>query len=191
MPPSVTFAHSETNDVDGFRGYEIYYKFYGSADAPTEFDGDRSAIEAAGPQSATAVLRQRGFYRVFALGGATSPAIRIDPSERAVSFDVSIQFQFTATGAPALATWNATGPVEQELVRDQTIFDSSEDEPGFSAADLKPDVHEDMPSSSQIDQPGSLDMGVVLLSYGIDFDIFSPIYSQPVVVDQLLGVSYQ
>jgi len=191
LPPAVTFSHDPSNDVDGFRGYEIYYKFYGSENAQTSFANDRASVEAAGPQNATTILRQRGFYRVFAEGSSDIPAIEIGASERALEFDVLIEFQFDAGGEPARATWDATGPESQELVRDQSIFGPSDGEPGFAAADLVPDAHEDVPASSEIGQSGTVDMAVVILSYGIDFDIFSQVYSQPVVVDQLLRIAYQ
>ncbi len=190
LPPAVTFTHDPRNDFEGFRGYEIYYKFYPSVNAQTQFTNDLSSIDVAGPQTVTSVLDQRGFYRIFASGRDTLPAIEISASERGLAFDVSIQFQFTTTGEPAKATWSATGPEAEELVRDQSIFEATEGEIGFPAPDLIPGAHPDLPDDSELDPP-AVDMAIVILSYGNDFETFSSVYSQPAVVDELLEIVYQ
>ena len=201
LPPIVRFTHDPLNDRDtvtyGFLGYEIYYKFYASASAQTQFDTDRASVEDAGPGTVVGVLGQRGFDRAYALDRPTRPAIRVevpeptDPDDPPLSVSVTIQFQFTSQADKhAEAQWTVGQAEVQSLIRDQDLLAAREPDLGFRIDDLEPGIHEDLPAATAL-TGSTISMAVAILAYGIDYNAFAPIYSTAIVADQLLEISYQ
>lgn len=188
LPPTVAFEHDEINDIDSFRGYEIYYKFY---DLTSAFSADRSAIEAATPGSVLSTLESRGYLRAYAEGSSAPPALGITAAERDEAFTVSIVLPASdASSAEATASWNTEGARTVVLLRDQDALGDPTEPLGFSPSDINAG---DADTPDPLPPGNSVDMGLAVVAYGIDYitGTFAEIYSSAIVADQLLAVSYQ
>lgn len=195
LPATVRFTHDPRNSDESFAGYELYYKFYDPDTTVTggvqaEFEADRDAIEGAAPGNAVTTARSRGFYRVTPGGTENDqpPTIRVAPALRETPFEVTISFPDSGTpGAETVATWDG---FSQLLLRDPNAPRTTPEELGFSADDLEPGVHGDLPADPE---GGTLQTALMIVSYGTDFitGTFAPIYSSGIVTDQLMEVIYQ
>lgn len=187
---TMTFGHSEDNDLDSFLGYEVYYKFYDPA-ATAAFADDRLAIRNASPGIVTTVLRTRGYRRVHERDatGRRPPLIPVVGDERRQRFSVLLEFhQDPPTGA--VASWSVVEPRRVELVRDPAV--TLTPQVGFTPSELTPGTPPDLPGTPEPDQ-GRFLMGLAVLSYGIDYvtGTFSELYSTAIVPDDLLWMGYQ
>ncbi|MFW5776901.1 MAG: hypothetical protein ACOCZB_06410 [Spirochaetota bacterium] len=192
LPPTVSFSHDEINDIDSFRGYELYYKFYdpNAGDVATAFSADRAAIEAAPPGSVVSTLVARDYLRVYAAGSNAPPALAIRTDERDEPFTVSVVFPDGATIDEAAAAWNTEGPRTVVLLRDQGELGDPTEPVGFAPSDI---TAADADTPATLPAGGTVEMGLAVAAYGIDYitGTFAELYSTAVVADQLLGVSYQ
>ena len=193
LPPTMSFAHDELNDLDSFRGYELYYKFYDPAagDVDGAFAADRSAIEVATPGSVVTTLGARDYRRVYAADSSGSPALPLTGDERDEAFTVSIVFPDSpASTADAFASWNTEGPRTVVLLRDQAALGNPTDPVRFTPSDIRA---ADADTPNPLPPGGTVEMGIAITAYGIDYvtGTFSELYSTAIVADQLLGVSYQ
>lgn len=191
LPPTVSFAHDELNDIDSFLGYELYYKFYDPAagDVTAAFSADRSAIEAATPGSVVSALGSRGYLRVYAGASAAPPALTVTLAERDEAFSVSVIFPASpASTDDAVATWNAFDERTVVLLRDQEALGNPLVPAGFTPSEIT-SADGDTPDPL----PATLEMGLAVATYGIDYitGTFAELYSTAIVADKLLVVSYQ
>ena len=193
LPPTVGFSHDEVNNIDSFRGYELYYKFYdpNAGNVATAFSADRAAIEAATPGSVVSTLSARDYRRVYAAGSSAPPALAITAAERDETFSVSIVFPPSpASTDDATASWNAEEPRSAVLLRDQDALGDPDEPIGFTPSDI---TAADADTPGTLPAGGTVEVGLAIAAYGIDYiaGTFAELHSTAIVADQLLGVSYQ
>ena len=191
---SFVFSHDPENDVESFLGYELYYKLYdpsGETDSQTLFASDAAAIEAAAPGSVVAVLTGRGYRRIYPETESVPPLIPIDPGDKASLFTVTVSFPdkaYIIGLEPASAEWLSSGVT---LLRDQSFAVIYGNETFFSDQ-----ISTDDPDVPDEAVDPTLDMGVVAISYGTDYEngTFAPVYSEPLVItdtENLLPIHYE
>ena len=203
-PPSVTFAHNVTdNSGENFVGYEIYYKFYQHTANPSDgdFGDDYATLAAAAPGSGITTLQDSafGFRRIWKAGDTVVnlPLISINstepPTDPATPFDVESVFPDRISALspdPAQAIFlDRTGENSIKLVRDPEAapgpsgktFESED----ISTDPADPDIPAGIPPTDD-----RIHMAIVILAYGLDYagGTFQPLYSDPLIVEQLLEI---
>ena len=181
---SVTFLSNPENDPDSFLGYELYYKFYAPATLDAQFAADLSAISGAVAGSMPGVVTQRGFRRVIGAGqGGGPPLIPIAPTDRGTSFPVRILIDNSvAELSDGIATWDPPSGPPLTVTLQRNLIAPKPFRPDAYVTS-GPDRDADIPAGDYV---GELALALVIVSYGVDFTTFQPLYSQPVMTDRRL-----
>ena len=195
-PPSltneITVAHSPENNVDDFLGYELFYKFYDPDTSASGFSTDRVAIENASPGTALSVIAQREYNRVHAATDTNQiPVVQVSAAQRSQAFELLISFPSnTGASPPAIVTSDSSPAISQELLRDISVVVAVDE--GFSAEDIDL-VDNDVPELVTAPDDSIIDMGLVVISYGVDFTngTFAQVVSQPLVIPELLEIFFE
>ncbi len=196
LPPTVTFSHSVDNDTDSFFGYELYYKFYDPETGEQPFQADRTAIQNAAAGVVASTITARGYRRIQRLDSDARPTLAIPALDGAIPFTVTLRFQQEPEPEPqtpqtgAVASWTGDAKRQVALVRDQAALGNPTPPLGFTEEDIVPGVHLDL---SGLEPNGlGLRMGLVIVSYGVDFATgrFGEIYSTAVVPENQLRIFY-
>jgi hypothetical protein len=106
----LTFEHNPENDIDDFRGYDLYYKLY--LDSQTdEIAADASFIDSTPTQPGPSRLTQRGFVRAVAA------------TERNAADRTTVETLLTGDGIPHLPTAPTATPIEYLIDLTGTLGD--------------------------------------------------------------------
>ncbi len=97
--PTVLFFNNPSNDVAGFLGYEIYYKFYNHSVADEQFADDRDFIRDSGFPRPDIALSGRGYRRMTTPGALQPPLIRINNADEPLPIEVAF-FPFGTPDSP-------------------------------------------------------------------------------------------
>jgi hypothetical protein len=99
------FFNNTDNDPTYFYGYEIYYKFYSTADGSVFETEEQTLIDGASLSQATSTL---GFRRLVENGDAvTKPLIYVEPVNRNSRFQNAIDFSQVSDGSFPSISYNA------------------------------------------------------------------------------------
>lgn len=188
----IAFTHDQANDVDGFSGYDLYYKFYNEDTTTSTFSSDRTKIETALPGNVTTTLTALEYRRATRTDSVDQPTIPINAIERASDFIITIQFQFGA-GDPAkqaqiIDTPQLTG-IAPFLRANDVVLSG---EKGFRPGDIVPGDDADVPPTTS---PTIVHLGIAIVAMGINFETFNRIYSSAIVAsgtaNEPLELNYQ
>ena len=175
--PLFQIKSTSENSEPEFRGFELYYKCYKTADDPIESNFGTSSFESD--------LRRAGFLPVCSeadvfASGRSAPLIYIDPTlptDRGEVFNVTVDFN-----SPANAKYEYTGPKTgtffsvgvRRSVSDGVGRFKTFDPVQFQSTD--PDISRIW---TQAKAEGSFYIAMYTLSYGRQ-DLGTPIWSSPV-----------
>lgn len=98
------FYNNTDHDPTYFYGYEIYYKFYSTADGSVFETEEQTLIDGASLSQATSTL---GFSRlVIQNDSVTKPLIYVEPVNRNSRFQIAIDFSQVSDGSFPSITYN-------------------------------------------------------------------------------------
>ena len=208
LSPVLTFEHNPSNDIDDFRGYELYYKIYADESDPA-IQTDEQAIAATPVSPGPARLEQRGFVRavvvtersdagpVYAISGDRFgddiPHLETSPTSTAISYEINLRDipddGISLDRQDIVVSWSQGGGTARGLRRRSerdgftggrtSELDSFWNRSAYDADDW--DV-ERMNLQPAIDASAGLTGRIVIvwyaLAYGIDATDFSGYYSE-------------
>jgi len=209
---ALTFEHNPANDIDDFRGYDLYYKFYLDSQSD-EITADTSFIDTTPTQPGPSRLTQRGFVRAIAV------------TERDTATRGIVESVLTGDGIPHLPTSPTATPLEYLIDLTSTLGDDPDADVvvsweagggrarGFRRRSISGDFGADPQSSLagfwnrstyrsfdwdlrqmnlgqtlEEDPPDRLVIIWYVLAYGIEGTDFSGYYSEPLRLDRAVIV---
>ena len=211
------FDHNQNNDVDDFRGYELYYKLY-EVSATAALQADENFISTTPVEPGPSRLQQRGFVRAAVVtvrdasndpptvsgttGDDQPPTVPTDPTGALITYTIDLS-QRPADGtsidnADVIVAWTESGGraigIRRRSAQSATTPDFRDSFDSFwNAASYDSDDYDvqQMGLEDLVDS-GPVDRLVTIwyaLSYGIDGTSFSGYYSEPLRLDQAVIVT--
>jgi hypothetical protein len=188
------FEHNaQANDIDAFKGYELYYKLFPyDAGNDSAYESDVAYITEDPPVTGTSRLTSRGYTRVSAADADARPLIAVAFENRDQSFEISVSFNQSNPGGDfdgaATVAWNGNTVRLNRSATDTAgnskpffpINTSVYDVGGDGGADDEIDADlSDLDNPAQLVDQEDLAVGLFALGYGQDGTTFEIIYSEP------------
>ena len=188
------FEHNaQANDIDAFKGYELYYKLFPyDAGNDSAYESDVEYITEDPPVTGTSRLTNRGYSRVHAQNDRARPLIAVAFENRGENFEISVSFNKSDPGeefeGSATVTWNGNtlrlnrsatnnaGDSKPFFPINTTVYDVGGD--GGADDEIDADLSE-LENPAELVDDQSLAVGLFALGYGQDGTTFEIIYREP------------
>lgn len=200
--PTAVFINNPSNNLAGFLGYEIYYRFYDHGVAEERFHDDRVALRETGFPRPDIALTNRGYRRIANPTSSQPPLIRIAPeiafAEQPFQRMVPIEVGLFPAGEPsspfgepfdAFVRWpQNVSQSEFNVIRLRRVIGSGELRP-FLPLVIDPtnnysSAHSDVSSITEFESIlGTPNFAIAIFVFGYGFNPSNPavaVYSEPV-----------
>ena len=175
-----TFLHDTDNDIEGFRGYQIYYKLYMGPSAsvlPDSAISEASSIESyrstGYPDTVIAKMETLGYRAIVPLGINPVPVVSITDASKEAQVDINL--------IKETLTLNVDGVEDIYDIRRST-YDTKGENRSFLAIDP---IDDDV---STISGGDNMWIRVYAFAYGLNSS-FSAFYSLPTVVADTIYIT--
>lgn len=198
------FDHNPSNDIDDFKGYELFYKFY-TRDQRTQIDDDANEIASDTGAPNPRLLSRHGFVRAVAVSESgpadpdslrdintdQKPHLPTPPTTTEITYEIDLQIDNRNSDQDVYVSWNQGGEKARGFRRRNTpegeepTFSDPTDTPSFWNPDTYTPEDEDikkMGLSEELESgiPDSFYIVWYVMSYGIDGRTLSAnLYSEP------------